>query len=59
MASGNQVKLTKTLGIKNDTNDWATEHDQPRYILDLLLRIITVILENKKIVKALHTLDFR
>jgi predicted helicase len=53
-----QVKIDKDSGIKNDPNDWATEHNQPRYILDLLLRIITVSLETMKIVSSLPTIDF-
>jgi hypothetical protein len=34
-------------GIVNDPNDWATEVGDPRYIIDLLRRIITVSLELK------------
>ncbi|MCY7292085.1 MAG: hypothetical protein LH615_07875, partial [Ferruginibacter sp.] len=36
-----QVSTHKESGIKNDPNDWATEVGNPRYILDLLLSIIT------------------
>jgi predicted helicase len=32
----------KESGIKNDPNDWSKEHGNPRYILDLLLSVITV-----------------
>jgi predicted helicase len=53
-----QVKIDKDSGIKNDPNDWAKEHNQPRYILDLLLRVITVSLETIKIVKNLPKLTF-
>jgi predicted helicase len=53
-----QVKIDKDSGIKNDPNDWAKEHNQPRYILDLLLRIITISLETMKIVKNLPKLSF-
>ena len=53
-----RVTVDKDSGIKNDPNDWAAEHDQPRYILDLLLRIITVSLETMKIVRGLPKLDF-
>jgi predicted helicase len=48
-----QVKVDKDSGIKNDPNDWAKEHGQPRYILDLLLRVITVSLETMKIIRGL------
>ncbi len=37
-----QIKTDKASGIVNDPNDWATEHNKPRYILDLLLSVITV-----------------
>lgn len=49
-----QVTIHKESGIKNDPNDWATEN--PRYILDLLLSIITVSIETMKIVKSLPAL---
>ncbi|MET8511952.1 type ISP restriction/modification enzyme [Streptomyces sp. NPDC005077] len=41
-------------GITNDPNDWS---DDPRYIIDLLKRIVTVSLETMKIVDALPPLD--
>jgi predicted helicase len=53
-----QVKIDEKTGIKNDPNDWAREHDQPRYILDLILRVITVSLETMRIVRSLPRLDF-
>ncbi|HZF60973.1 MAG TPA: type ISP restriction/modification enzyme [Desulfovibrio sp.] len=53
-----QVKVDKASGIKNDPNDWADERGKPRYILDLLLSIITVSLETMKIVHALPALLF-
>ncbi|MDR1576923.1 MAG: hypothetical protein LBT86_01660 [Deltaproteobacteria bacterium] len=53
-----QVKVDKDSGLKNDPNDWAKEQKEPRYILDLLLRVITVSLETNKIVNALPRLKF-
>jgi predicted helicase len=53
-----QVKIDEKTGIKNDPNDWAREHNQPRYILDLILRVITVSLETMRIVRSLPRLDF-
>ncbi|MCL2101985.1 MAG: hypothetical protein FWH22_09775, partial [Fibromonadales bacterium] len=53
-----QVKVDKDSGIKNDPNDWATEHGKPRYILDLLLSIVTVSLETRRIVNDLPKLQF-
>lgn len=49
-----QVKTDKASGIVNDPNDWS---DDPRYILDLLKRIVTVSLESVKIIDALPALD--
>jgi predicted helicase len=53
-----QVSVDKDSGLKNDPNDWAKEQKEPRYILDLLLRVITVSLETMKIVNGLPKLDF-
>lgn len=51
------VKTDKSSGITNDPNDWSREVRDPRYILDLLARIVTVSLETVKIVDALPPLD--
>ncbi|WP_278402893.1 DEAD/DEAH box helicase [Megamonas rupellensis] len=53
-----QVKIDKTSGIENNPNDWATEHNQPRYILDLLLSIMTVSLKTQEIVNSLPDVKF-
>lgn len=48
----------KGSGIVNDANDWATETmNNPRYPLELLLRVITVSVETMKIVDNLPKLD--
>ena len=52
-----QIKTDKASGITNDPNDWATEHGKPRYILDLLLSIVTVSLETLKIIKTLPQIN--
>lgn len=44
--------------IKNDPNDWAEEHGKPRYILDLLLSVISLSVATVKIVKGLPKLNF-
>jgi predicted helicase len=54
-----QVTRDKDSGILNDPNDWAREHKQPRYILDLVKRIVRVSVETMKIVKALPALNER
>ena len=53
-----QIKTDKDSGITNDPNDWAIEHNQPRYILDLLLSVITVSMETNKIIENLPKLYF-
>ena len=52
------VRSDKASGIVNDANDWAvdTMHN-PRYPLDLLLRVVTVSLETMNIVHALPAMD--
>lgn len=51
-----QIKTDKASGIVNDPNDWSREHEQPRYIIDLIGRITTVSLETMKIVDNLPEL---
>lgn len=48
-----QIKTDKASGIVNDPNDWSREHAQPRYIIDLIGRIVTVSLETNRIVDSL------
>jgi predicted helicase len=52
-----QVKVDEASQIRNDPNDWSREVDNPRYILDLLARIVTVSLETMTIVDALPALE--
>jgi predicted helicase len=52
-----RVTVDKPSGIVKDPNDWAVELGDPRYILDLLKRIVTVSVETMKIVDALPPLD--
>jgi predicted helicase len=52
-----QVTTHKESGIINDPNLWCDEHNQPRYIIDLLKRIVTLSLETQKIVKSLPQLE--
>jgi len=54
-----QVKTDKASGIVNDPNDWSREVGDPRYIIDLLARIVTVSLETMAIVDALPALEIR
>lgn len=52
------ITTDKASGITNDPNDWALEHNDPKYIFNLLLRIITVSLDTMKIVKNLPKVKF-
>jgi predicted helicase len=51
-----QITVDQDSGIKNDPNDWS---DDPKYILNLVKRIVTVSLETMKIVKLLPPLNER
>ena len=51
------ITTHKDSGIRNDPNDWATEVGNERYILDLVLRVITVSLATVAIVKGLPKLE--
>lgn len=50
------VKTDPASRIENNPNDWCREHDDPKYIYNLLLRVITVSLETMKIVRSLPKL---
>lgn len=50
------VTIDKASQIKNDPNDWAREHEQPRYILDLLLSVIMLSCKTVDIVNLLPKL---
>ncbi|WP_020594591.1 DEAD/DEAH box helicase [Spirosoma panaciterrae] len=53
-----QVTTHKDSGITNNPNDWATEQNKPRYILDLLLSIVNVSVQTVDIVEGLPKLGF-
>ena len=48
------IKTDKNSGIVNDPNKWS---DDPRYIIDLLARIVKVSVESVKLINALP--DFK
>jgi len=52
------VTTHKESGIKNDPNDWAVEHENPQYILDLLLSVITVSVNTVDIVARLPKVEW-
>lgn len=49
-----QVTTDKNSGIRNDPNEWS---DDPRYIVDLLKRIVRVSLESVQIIRGLPALN--
>ena len=53
-----QIKTDKDSGITNDPNDWGLGHNNPRYILDLLLSVINVSLKSLDIIAILPKPDF-
>jgi predicted helicase/uncharacterized protein (DUF433 family) len=53
-----QLSTHKETGIKNNPNDWANEAKNPRYILDLLLSVISMSIKAVNIIKDLPELAF-
>jgi predicted helicase len=49
-----RVRVDRASQIANDPNEWS---DDPRYIIELLKRIVTVSLDTMKIVDTLPPLD--
>ena len=47
------VTIDKASQIKNDPNDWSREHEQPRYILDLLLSVMILSCQTVNVVSTL------
>lgn len=52
-----QVKKDKASGIVNDPNDWADEVGNPRYIVDLIGKVVRVAMETIAIVDGLAVQD--
>ncbi|MGJ9403323.1 type ISP restriction/modification enzyme [Arthrobacter sp. KK5.5] len=51
------VTTHKDSQITNDPNDYCREVGNPRYVIDLIKRIVTVSVETHRIVAALPALD--
>lgn len=51
------VTIDKASQIKNDPNDWSKEHEQPRYILDLLLSVIILSCQTVDMVNELPKIN--
>lgn len=52
------ITTDKKSGITNDSNDWAREHNDEKYIFNLLLRVINVSVQTVEIVRRLPKLKF-
>ena len=53
-----RVETEKKTGLTNNANDWVTENEtNPKYILDLLGRVVTVSLETLRIVQSLPKME--
>ena len=50
------ITIDKASQIKNDPNDWSREHEQPRYILDLLLSVIMLSCQTVDVINTLPIL---
>ncbi len=53
-----QVTTNRDSGITNDPNKWLKECGDERYIVDLILKVVTVSMETQKIVAKLPHLEF-
>ncbi|GAA2109412.1 hypothetical protein GCM10009841_30710 [Microlunatus panaciterrae] len=51
-----QVKTDNASGIVNDPDDWCDEHNDPRYIVDLIKRVTTVSVETVRMIESLPKL---
>ena len=48
-----QMRKDKASGIVNDPNDWCDEVGNPRYIVDLIGKVVRVAVETVRIVDGL------
>ena len=53
------VTVNKDSQIRNDPNDWCREHGRPRYILDLIGRIVNVSIQTLDLMASLPQLSFK
>ena len=45
-----QIRTDKNSGITNDPNKWGEEHDNPRYIVDLVEKVVRVSVESAELI---------
>jgi predicted helicase len=51
-----QVKTDKDSGDQERPNDWGREHGDPRYIVDLIKKFVTVSVDTVRIIAGLPSL---
>lgn len=52
-----RVKVDKASGIINDPNAWLREHDDPRYVVNLIASLVTLSLETQRLVAELPAFE--
>ncbi|WP_417564626.1 type ISP restriction/modification enzyme [Microbacterium sp.] len=52
-----QIKVDKASGIVNDPNAWLREHDNPRYVVDLIRSLVTVSLKTQRLIAELPAFE--
>lgn len=52
-----QVKVDKASGIINDPNAWLREHENPRYVVDLIRSLVTLSLETQRLIAELPAFE--
>ena len=45
-----QIRTDKDSGIVNDPNKWGEEHGNPRYIVDLIEKVVRVSVESARLI---------
>jgi predicted helicase len=52
-----QISTDKDSGIKNDPNEYCSESEDPKYILNLLKKVISLSVQSVKIINSLPEID--
>lgn len=52
------ITVNKDSGIENNPNLWYEENENPRYILDLLLSVISLSIKTNELIKKLPKIEF-
>jgi predicted helicase len=53
------VSINKDSHIRNDPNEWCKENQQPRYILELIGRIVNVSIQTLDLIASLPPISFK